>query len=83
MLWQTHIRIANEVLQRLGIPKSTIEADRLKEGVLAPDKWGDYPHHYGKSHAIAKLWTSRFGYVNYPTLKGKGFKAQTGCFHPI
>jgi len=55
MLWQTHIRIANEVLQRLGIPKSTIEADRLKEGVLAPDKWGDYPHHYGKSHAIAKL----------------------------
>lgn len=72
MLWQTHIRIANEVLQRLGIPKSTIEADRLKEGVLAPDKWGDYPHHYGKSHAIAKLWTSRFGYLNRQYKKRKG-----------
>jgi len=29
MLWQTHIRIANEVSQRLGIPKSTIEAGHL------------------------------------------------------
>ena len=73
MLWQTHIRIANEVLQRLGTPKSTIEADRLKESVLAPDKWGDYPHHYGKSHAIAKLWTSQFGHLNrqYKKLKRK------------
>ena len=53
--------------------KTTIEADRLKESVLAPDKWGDYPHHYGKSHAIAKLWTSRFGYLNrqYKKLKWK------------
>jgi hypothetical protein len=40
---------------------------------LAPDKWGDYPHHYGKSHAIAKLWMSRFGYLNrqYKKLKWK------------
>ena len=44
-----------------------------KNGVLAPDKWGDYPHHYGKSHAIAKLWTSLFGYLNrqYKKLKWK------------
>ena len=39
MRWQTQVRIANEVSQRLEIPKSTIEADRLKESVLAPDKW--------------------------------------------
>jgi len=52
MLWKTHIRIANEVLRKLGIPKSSIEADRLREGSVTPDKWKDYPHHYGKSGSI-------------------------------
>jgi len=54
MLWSTHRRIANEVMQRLGFSTVSAEAAMLKEGVLAPDKWGDYPHHYGKSNAITK-----------------------------
>lgn len=54
MLWQTHIRIANEVLRKLGMPKSSIEASNLREGSIAPDKWKDYPHHHGKSGSIKK-----------------------------
>lgn len=54
MLWQTHIRIANEVLRKLGMPKSSIEASHLREGSIAPDKWKDYPHHHGKSGTIKK-----------------------------
>lgn len=52
MLWKTHIRIVNEVLSELGIPKSGVEANRLREGSVAPDKWKDYPHHHGKSGKI-------------------------------
>ena len=52
MLWKTHIRIANEVLAKLGIPRSSAEANRLREGSVAPDKWKDYPHHHGKSDKI-------------------------------
>jgi hypothetical protein len=54
MLWKTHIRIANEVLHNLRISRSSIEADRLREGSVTPDKWKDYPHHYGKSKSIQK-----------------------------
>lgn len=54
MLWKTHIRITNEILYNLGMPKSSVEATRLREGAVAPDKWGDYPHHYGKSGTIRK-----------------------------
>ncbi len=52
MLWKTHLRITFEVFRRLGIPLSRAEEERLKEGVLGPDKWGDYPHHYGKELQI-------------------------------
>jgi hypothetical protein len=52
MLWKTHIRISFEVMKRLGIPLSNLEASRLKEGVIEPDKWGDYPHHYRKEREI-------------------------------
>jgi hypothetical protein len=52
MLWKTHIRIANEILTRLRLSKSSIEADRLREGCIVPDKWKDYPHHEGKSEDI-------------------------------
>ncbi len=52
MLWQTHLRIVNEVLFSLRISKGSVEAAQLREGVLAPDKWGNYPHHYGKSRDI-------------------------------
>jgi hypothetical protein len=52
MLWKTHIRITFEALRRLGIPLTNLEESRLKEGVLAPDKWKDYPHHYKKEREI-------------------------------
>jgi len=54
MLWETHIRISNEVLHRLGITLSSVEEDQLRKGVLIPDRWRDYPHHYGKSNAIKR-----------------------------
>jgi excisionase family DNA binding protein len=53
MLWKTHIRISNEVLRRLGITLPDDVYAKFKEGVLAPDKLKDYPHHYGKSDTIA------------------------------
>jgi hypothetical protein len=52
MLWKTHIRISNEVLRRLDINLPSDVYSRFKEGLLAPDQWQDYPHHYGKSGAI-------------------------------
>ena len=52
MLWKTHARITCDVMRRLGIPLSNLEESRLKEGVLAPDKWGNYPHHYKKEQEI-------------------------------
>jgi len=64
MLWKTHIRIANEVLYRLGLSKSTPEANHLREGSIAPDKWKDYPHHEGKSEDIKfRLLNSREFYL--------------------
>lgn len=54
MLWETHIRLANEILRKLGISKSSVEADRFREGSVTPDKWKDYPHHHGKSGSIRK-----------------------------
>lgn len=54
MLWRTHIRIANEVLYKLEISKSSPEADSLREGIIAPDKWKDFPHHHSKEREIEK-----------------------------
>lgn len=54
MLWKTHIRISNEVLRRLGITLSNEVYSRFKDGIIAPDKWKDYPHHYGKTELIRK-----------------------------
>ena len=64
MLWKTHIRIANEILFRLGLPKSSLQANQLREGSIAPDKWKDYPHHEGKSDDIKRrLLNSRRFYL--------------------
>jgi hypothetical protein len=52
MLWKTHIRITTEVMDRLGVRLTDEELSALKEGIVAPDKWKDFPHHYGKSHEI-------------------------------
>jgi len=64
MLWKTHIRIANKILFRLGLPKSSPQADQLREGSIVPDKWKDYPHHEGKSKDIKRrLLNSRRFYL--------------------
>jgi hypothetical protein len=39
-------------LRRLNVNLSSDVYSRFKEGVLAPDQWQDFPHHYGKSDAI-------------------------------
>ena len=60
MLWKTHLRITFSVMKRLGIPLSDLEVSKLKEGVIDPDKWRDYPHHYKKEKEIQNnLWFSR------------------------
>lgn len=52
MLWSTHIRIAHEVLRNLGIPKNSQEAMSLREGIITPDNWRDFPHHHNKEKEI-------------------------------
>jgi hypothetical protein len=52
MLWKTHLRISFEVLNRLGISLSPETTQHFKEGIIAPDQWKDYPHHFGKSKEI-------------------------------
>ena len=65
MLWKTHIRITFEVARRLGISLSGMAAERLREGVLAPDRWGNYPHHFGKTDEIRQnLLSSRQHFLN-------------------
>ena len=54
MLWKTHIWIAYKILNKLGLPTLSSEANQLREGSIAPDKWKDYPHHYSKSRSIKK-----------------------------
>ena len=57
MLWKTHIRLSYKVFDKLGISLSSQEEKNLKDGVIAPDKWKDYPHHYGTSQKIRKYLT--------------------------
>lgn len=52
MLWKTHIRISKQVMDELRISLTDLEFSKLKDGVIAPDQWKDYPHHYGKDDAI-------------------------------
>ena len=54
MLWKTHIRIAYKISKKFGLPTSSSEANQLREGSIAPDKWKDYPHHHSKSKNIEK-----------------------------
>jgi hypothetical protein len=62
MLWKTHIRISFEVLRRLGISLSDEVYQSFKSGILAPDQWKDYPHHYGKSENIKEHLMKSRGY---------------------
>jgi len=52
MLWKTHLRISFEALRRLEISLTPEVSQRFKDGIIAPDKWKDYPHHHGKSEKI-------------------------------
>jgi hypothetical protein len=64
MLWSTHIAISNEVLRTLNINLTDKVYSRYKAGVIAPDQWKDYPHHYGKSNAIMNnLMAARQNYL--------------------
>jgi hypothetical protein len=64
MLWKTHIRISIEVLRRLGVFLPPDVFDSFKNGIIAPDKWRDFPHHYGKSEQIkANLLKARKYYL--------------------
>jgi hypothetical protein len=62
MLWKTHLRISFEVLRRLGISLSDEVDQSFRNGILAPDQWQDYPHHYGKSHKIRENLMRSRGY---------------------
>jgi len=74
MLWRTHIRIAYKILDRLGIPKSSPEAASLREGIITPDKWKDFPHHHDKESDIEEH-----------IMKARGFfldnDLEKACFH--
>ena len=50
MLWKTHKHIIFAISEELDL--SNVKADRLIEGVLAPDKWKDYSHHHGRPYTI-------------------------------
>lgn len=54
MLWKTHISISNQVLRTIGINLSDEVYSKYKAGIIAPDQWQDFPHHYGKSNDITK-----------------------------
>jgi hypothetical protein len=65
MKWITHQRIAKDVMFRLGLHLSEEELSQLLEGVIAPDKWKDWPHHYGKSNEIRhNLTRARHYFLN-------------------
>jgi hypothetical protein len=73
MLWKTHIRISREVLRRLGIYLAPEVFQSFTNGIVAPDKWQDFPHHYGKSEKIKEnLITSR-GYFLRDDLRNAFF----------
>ena len=52
MLWKTHKRITKEVMKSLDIYLTREELSTLMEAAITPDKWQDWPHHYGKTDKI-------------------------------
>jgi len=73
MLWKTHIRISREVLRRLGIYLSPEVFQSFKNGIVAPDKWEDFPHHYGKSEKIKENLLKSRGYFLRDDLRNAFF----------
>jgi hypothetical protein len=51
MKWKSHSEIARTIGKEIGL--STKENSDLVYGSILPDKWKDYPHHYGKESAIS------------------------------
>lgn len=62
MLWKTHLRISFEVLRRLGTSLTPEVSQKFRDGIVAPDKWKDYPHHHGKSEQIKQRLMKSRGY---------------------
>ena len=49
MLWTTHRELVKRFSEELGIFLSPEVYRSFMDGIIAPDQWQDYPHHYGKS----------------------------------
>jgi len=62
MLWKTHLRISFEVLRRLETSLTPEVSQRFKDGIIAPGKWKDFPHHHGKSEQIKQYLMKSRGY---------------------
>ena len=62
MLWKTHLRISYEVLRKLDIFLTPQVSQGFKDGIVAPDKWKDFPHHYGKTEQIKHHLMKSRGY---------------------
>ena len=52
MLWKTHLRISFDVLRKLNKSLTPEVSQKFKDGIVATDKWKNYPHHHGKSEQI-------------------------------
>jgi hypothetical protein len=50
LLEETHRRIAKEIAKKLKLGNR--ETSLLETGSIAPDSWGDFPHHEGKDKEI-------------------------------
>ena len=62
MLWKTHLRISFEVLRRLDISLTPQVSQSFEDGIVAPDKWKDFPHHHGKMEKIKQYLMKSRGY---------------------
>jgi hypothetical protein len=65
MRQKTHISLANQIASKTGISIYSEEAAHLRGGSIAPDKWKNYPHHYGKDGSIrTQIMNSRKCWLN-------------------
>ena len=53
MLMSTHLKIAELIGEELEISSKKL-ISRLKKGSCEPDRWKDFPHHYGKDREIRR-----------------------------
>ena len=62
MLLSTHKRIAEIIAKEIGL--NLAQTDCLIKGLIKPDYWRDFPHHYGKERHIRKyIIEARMAYL--------------------